>query len=117
MARLFMIARRQFRVVAGLLRFASIYSILQKGEHSDLKRRQLMARMVALIYHWWSIFTRMGTGAKHGEAITTRALFEQSVAKKTRHANQTRLSISSLHARAKRVAHLLGGSASGCSYW
>jgi len=74
----------------------------------DLKRSQLMARMVALIYNWWSIFTRMGTGPKHGEAVTTRALFQQAIARKTRHANQTRLSISSLHAKARQVANLLG---------
>lgn len=74
----------------------------------DLKRSQLMARMVALIYNWWSIFTRMGTGAKHGEAITTRALFQQAIAKRTTHANQTRLSISSLHAKARKAANLLG---------
>ena len=52
--------------------------------------------------------TRMGAGPKHGEAITTRALFQQEIAKKTKHANQTRLSISSLHAKAKQVANLLG---------
>ena len=34
----------------------------------DLRRSQLMARIVALIYNWWSIFTRMATGASHGKA-------------------------------------------------
>ncbi len=43
----------------------------------DLKRSQLMARIVALVYNWWSIFTRMGTGASHVEAITTRPLFQR----------------------------------------
>jgi hypothetical protein len=27
----------------------------------DHKRSQLMARIVALIFNWWSIFTRMAT--------------------------------------------------------
>jgi hypothetical protein len=67
-----------------------------------------MARMVALICNWWSIFTRMGTGPKHAEAVTTRALFQPAIARKTRHAHQTRLSISSLPARARKVANLLG---------
>lgn len=40
--------------------------------------------------------------------FTTRALFQQAVAQKTRHANQTRLSISSLHDKAKQIANLLG---------
>ena len=30
----------------------------------DIKRSQLMARLVALVYNWWDIFTRMGTGRR-----------------------------------------------------
>lgn len=73
----------------------------------DLKRSQLMARIVALIYNWWSIFTRMGTGARHGEALMTRPLFQQAVVRRTRHANQTKLSILSIHAKARQAAQLL----------
>ena len=73
----------------------------------DLKRSQLMARMCALIYNWWTIFTRMGTGETHGEAITTRPLLQQAVVRRTKHANQTRLNISSLHGKAKQAANLL----------
>ena len=43
----------------------------------------------------------------HGEAITTRPLFQQAIARRTRHANQTRLYISSIHAKAMQAAHLL----------
>ena len=45
----------------------------------DLKRSQLMDRIVALVFNWWSIFTRIGTGDKHGEAITTRPLLMKGV--------------------------------------
>lgn len=79
---------------------------------ADLKRSQLMARMVALIFNWWSIFTRMATGTKHGEAITTRPLFQHGVARRTRHANQTRLSLSSQHGKSKKIAYLLTGISS-----
>jgi hypothetical protein len=72
-----------------------------------LKRSQLMARMVALIYNWCSIFTRMGTGPKHGEAITTRALFQQAIERNTKHVNQTWMSSSNLHAKAGNAANLL----------
>jgi hypothetical protein len=68
-----------------------------------------MARMVALIFNWWSIFTRMATGSKHGEAITMRPLFQHGVARRTRHANQTQLSIASPHGKAKKIAYLLSG--------
>lgn len=73
----------------------------------DLKRSQLMARMVALIYNWWSLFTRIASGDKHGEAITTRPLFMQGIARHTRHAQQNHLTISSLHAKAQKVAKVL----------
>ncbi len=36
-----------------------------------------------------------------------RPLFQQAIARRTRHANQTRLYISSIHAKAKEAAHLL----------
>ena len=71
----------------------------------DWYERDLLA--VAQIYNWWSIFTRMATRASHGEAITTRPLLQHAVARRTRHANQTRLHISSLHGKAKMVANLL----------
>jgi hypothetical protein len=73
----------------------------------DLKRSQLMARMVALIFNWWSLFTRIASGDKHGEAITTRPLFLQGIARHTRHAQQDHLSISSLHAKARKLANVL----------
>lgn len=73
----------------------------------DLKRSQVMARIVALIFNWWSIFTRIGSEGKHGEAITTRPLLMHGIARHTRHGQQSYLSISSLHAKAARVANLL----------
>jgi hypothetical protein len=73
----------------------------------DLKRSQLMARMVALIFNWWSLFTRIASGEKHGEAITTRPMFLEGIARHTRHGNQSYLNISSLHAKARKVANVL----------
>lgn len=73
----------------------------------DLKRSQLMARMVGLIYNWWSIYTRMATGPRHGEATTTRPMLQQGMARQTRHANQVRLTIGSVHAQARKIANLL----------
>ncbi len=73
----------------------------------DLKRSQLMARMVALIFNWWSLFTRIASQDKHGEAITTRPLFLHGIARHTRHAQQNHLSLSSLHAKARKIAQVL----------
>jgi hypothetical protein len=75
----------------------------------DLKRSQLMARLVALVYNWWSLFTRIASGKQHAEAVTTRPLFLQGVARHTSHSQQNKLSMSSVHAKARKIANLLAG--------
>lgn len=35
---------------------------------ADLKRSQLMARIVALIFNWWKLYLRMTLGPENGEA-------------------------------------------------
>lgn len=64
--------------------------------------------MVALIYKWRGIFTRKDKGPKFGEAVTTRALFQQALARKTKPANQMRLSISACMPKPRRPPILLG---------
>jgi hypothetical protein len=73
----------------------------------DLKRSQLMARLVALTYNWWGIYTRIGTADKHREAITTRPELMEGVAEQTEHARTVKLKMTSLHGRAQRIARLL----------
>ena len=68
-----------------------------------------MARMAALIYNWWSLFVRLAIPERHAEAITSRPLLLHAVAKKTQHAGQTRLTITSTHARAETVRKILSG--------
>ena len=55
----------------------------------DLKRCRLMARIVALIYNWWTLFVRLADPDQHTEAITSRPLLLHGVGRQTRHANQT----------------------------
>jgi hypothetical protein len=63
----------------------------------DLARCRLLAGMVALIYNWWSLFTRLADPEHHREAITTRPLLLSAIARKTQHAGQVTLTISSMH--------------------
>jgi hypothetical protein len=49
----------------------------------DLARCQLMARMVALVYNWWTLFVRLAQPHKHFEAISSRP----PIAAWRRHAN------------------------------
>lgn len=63
----------------------------------DLTRCRLLAAMVALVYNWWSLFARLADPEHHREAITSRPLLLSAIARRTRHAGQVTLTISSMH--------------------
>ena len=63
----------------------------------DLTRCRLLAGMVALIYNWWSLFVRLADPEHHREAITSRPLLLSAIARRTQHAGQTTLTVSSTH--------------------
>src|ERR1700704_2985198 len=63
----------------------------------DLHRCRLLAGTVALVYNWWNLFTRLADPEHHREAITSRPLLLSAIARKTQHAGQVTLSISSPH--------------------
>src|SRR5258708_673629 len=46
----------------------------------DRKRCQVMARITALIYNWWTIFIRLGIPDKHPEPLTPRPLALHAIA-------------------------------------
>lgn len=67
----------------------------------------MMARMVALIYNWWTLFVRLAQPHKHFEAISSRPLLLHGVATQTQHAGQKRLTITSTHAKQSRIQAVL----------
>ena len=73
----------------------------------DLARCRLMARMVALVYNWWTLFVRLAQPHKHFEVISSRPLLLHGVATHTQHAGQTRLTITSLHAKRSAIQAVL----------
>ena len=73
----------------------------------DLQRCRLMARIVALIYNWWSLFVRLADPHQHTEAITSRPLLLYGVGRQTRHANQTTITVTSTHGKAGHVRRML----------
>jgi hypothetical protein len=73
----------------------------------DLARCRLMARMVALVYNWWTLFVRLAQPHKHFEAISSRPLLLHGVATHTHHAGQTRLTITNLHAKHSAIQAVL----------
>jgi hypothetical protein len=71
----------------------------------DLTRCRLLASTVALVYNWWSLFARLADPEHHREAITARPLLLSAIARRTLHAGQVTLTISSTHGmRAKARA-------------
>ena len=73
----------------------------------DLTRCRHMARLIALIYNWWSLFVRLADPDRHREAITSWPLLLHGVARQTRHGGQTRLTVTSHHGRREAVAAAL----------
>lgn len=73
----------------------------------DLKRSQLMARIVALVFNWWSLYSRLALPDKDAEATTSRPLFLHWVARKTSHGGHTKLTITSNHGKAETVMRTL----------
>ena len=81
----------------------------------DMKRCRLLAGIVALVYNWWSLFVRLADPDHRPEAITTRPLLMQAIARQTRHAGQVTLTVSSMHGEGDkarlayvRIASFLG---------
>jgi hypothetical protein len=70
----------------------------------DRKRCQVMARVTALIYNWWTIYMRLGIPDKHAEAITSRPLALHGIARRIRHSNQTTVEVTSTHSKALVIA-------------
>jgi hypothetical protein len=68
-----------------------------------IKPCRLIARMIALVYNWWSLFVRLAEPDKHFEAIVSRPLLLHGVGKQTSHAGQKTLTITSTQGRAAYV--------------
>ena len=75
----------------------------------DQQRCQILARIVALIYNWWSLFTRLAIPNRHTEATTSRPLLLLGIGRQTTHGNQTTLTITSNHAHATPIRRALEG--------
>ena len=74
----------------------------------DLKRCQIMARLVAQVYNWWSIFVRLAVADKHLEGISSRPLLLFGIGRQRQHARQTTLKVTNPHAKQKQITLWLG---------
>lgn len=62
-----------------------------------------MARIIAIIYNWWTLFVRLIEPGSHLEAIISRPLLLHAIGTRIRHAGQTIIQVNSNHAEAKHV--------------
>lgn len=70
---------------------------------TDLHRCRLMAKIIALIYNWWTLFVRLITPDNHLEAITSRPLLLHAVGKQIAHAGHKIIQVNSNHAKFKKI--------------
>ena len=67
----------------------------------DLSSSQLMSRIIALVYNWWTLFVRMANpDGRHKEAISSRPALLSSVGKLIKTGRQSTLKVTSHHGRA-----------------
>jgi Transposase DDE domain group 1 len=73
----------------------------------DIERCQTSARAVALIYNWWSWYCRAANPDARMEAITSRPLLLATVGRKVKHAGQTMLYLTPMHAASNFLIALI----------
>lgn len=69
----------------------------------DLKSCQFMARIIALVYNWWTLFVRLANPDSHLEAITSRPLLLSSVGRMIKSGRQQKMLLTSQHGKTKKV--------------
>ena len=62
-----------------------------------------MARLTALFYNWWNIFTRLARPDCHLEAITSRPLLLQAVGRLVTTGRRKIIRLTSMHAMADQI--------------
>jgi hypothetical protein len=82
----------------------------------DLERCNLSARAVALIYNWWSWYVRLAHPKTHLEAITSRPLLLNGVARLTQHAGQSRLLLTLTHEAGDQIKTMITNIRKGLDF-
>lgn len=82
----------------------------------DLERCNLSARAVALIYNWWSWYVRLANPKRRLEAITSRPMLLNGIARMTQHAGQSRLLITLTHEAGSMIKSMIVNIRAGLDY-
>ena len=82
----------------------------------DIERCQTSARAVALVYSWWSWYCRAAKPGVRMEAITSRALLLAGVGRAVKHAGQTTLYLTPMHAAKDKLLALIANIRAALSH-
>lgn len=83
----------------------------------SLARSELMAQFIALIYNWWSIYIKLVDEQMAREAITSRPMYLEHVAKISTHQSIQTLVIFCAHTQVERIKERLEAAAVRLSEW
>lgn len=84
---------------------------------SDLARCQLMASTIALIYNWWSVFVKFVDNDVAREAITSRPLFLNHVARSTIEQRQRVIKLFCAHGFVDKIQEKLQDASDLLTRW
>jgi hypothetical protein len=76
---------------------------LERLHHAGSEALPVDGRLLALVFNWWNLFTRLADPDHHREAITSRPLLLQAIARQTTHAGRTTLTVTSTHGERDRA--------------
>jgi len=84
---------------------------------ADLARSELMARVIALIYNWWSVYVKLVDPEVAREAVTSRPLYLMHPAKAHTHQSIRTIVVFCAHSQADRIRERLEQAAERISQW
>jgi hypothetical protein len=82
----------------------------------DIERCQTSARAVALVYNWWSWYCRAAKPGARMEAIDSRALLLAGVGRAIKHAGQTTLYLTPMHAAKDKLLEVIANIRAALSH-
>lgn len=84
---------------------------------ADLARSELMARFIALVYNWWSIYAKLVDPYVAREAITSRPMYLMHAAKIRTHQSIRTLVVFCAHSQVEVIRERLDQAAQRLKYW
>ena len=69
----------------------------------DLQRCRIIARLIALVYNWWNVFTRLARPDIHMEAITSRPLLLHAIGRLVHTGRKKIIHLTSMHSLADKI--------------